>query len=94
MRKAAQLGYDRAQYNMGLILEKGQIIDKDLKEAAKFYEQAAKKGNSKAQCNYAAMLAAGEGVEKDEEPEVIGAKAQQSDKTLADFDDKREWDTS
>ena len=67
LKKSASLGYDRAQYNMGLILEKGELLPKDLKEAAKYYEQASLKGNSKAQCNFAAMLAAGEGVEKDEE---------------------------
>ena len=67
LRKSAALGYDRAQYNMGIIYEKGQLLPQDLIQAARYYEKAALKGDMKAQCNYAAMLAAGKGVDKDEQ---------------------------
>lgn len=66
IKRAASLGNHYAQYNLGLMYEKGEILPKNLEEAAKLYEQSSKKGNVKALCNLASMLAAGEGVEKDE----------------------------
>ncbi|EAX99022.1 hypothetical protein TVAG_008700 [Trichomonas vaginalis G3] len=66
IKRAASLGNHYAQYNIGLMYEKGENFTKDLKEAAKYYELSSKKGNVKAICNLASMLASGDGIEKDE----------------------------
>jgi len=47
----AKKGDPKAQYNVGMIYEKGKGVKADLAEAMKWYEKAAKQGNAMAQYN-------------------------------------------
>jgi TPR repeat protein len=51
----AKKGDAKAQYNVGLIYEKGRGVKADLSEAMRWYEKAAKQGNGKAQYNLARL---------------------------------------
>jgi TPR repeat protein len=68
----------KAQFNVGLIYANGKGVQKDLSEAKKWYEKAAKQGNGPAQYNLALLYhAAGEtdahGYEKAVEAGIIQA---------------------
>jgi TPR repeat protein len=64
-RKAALKGYDKAQYNLGVLCEKGMGIPQDIKEAKKWKLKAAEQGEARAQNYYGVKYAKGEGVERD-----------------------------
>ena len=49
--KAAKQGIARAQYNLGLIYNKGQGVTKDARQAVYWYTKAAKQGYAHAQVN-------------------------------------------
>ncbi|TCJ87307.1 tetratricopeptide repeat protein [Cocleimonas flava] len=53
------------QFEIGLRYEHGTGIEKNLKQAVKWYRRAAEQGHAKAQFNLASMYESGEGVEKD-----------------------------
>src|SRR5258708_31986791 len=61
---AAVMGDAAAQFNLGLMYEKGIEVDKDYKEAARWYRKAADQGYAKAQTNLAGCYKRGRGVEK------------------------------
>jgi len=55
-QKAADHGYSKAQYNVGLCHEHGRGTPRDLGKAALFYQLAASQGHSLAQYRYARCL--------------------------------------
>ena len=61
-RKAAEQGNALAQYNLGVMNEKGQGVPKDDKEAVKWYRKAAEQGYATSQTNLGMMYVNGKGV--------------------------------
>ena len=61
-RLAATQGDAEAQYNLGLMYDKGQGVVQDHKEAVKWYRLAAAQGDAKAQNNLGVMYDLGQGV--------------------------------
>jgi len=61
----AKKGLVKAQYNLGVMYEKGKGVEKNLKKAKKWFQFAAEQGLAKAQYNLGLMYAKGKGVEKD-----------------------------
>ena len=59
-KKAAEQGDANAQYNLGLMYEYGQGVDKDYLRALNLYQKAAYQGNSDAQYRAAGMYASGQ----------------------------------
>ncbi|XP_023405858.1 death ligand signal enhancer isoform X2 [Loxodonta africana] len=55
-QKAADCGYSKAQYNMGLCHEHGRGTSRDLSKAVLYYQLAANQGHSLAQYRYARCL--------------------------------------
>jgi TPR repeat protein len=47
-RMSALKGYENAQYNLGVMYEKGQGVQKDEKKAMAWFEKAAEQGNKDA----------------------------------------------
>ncbi len=64
-RPLAEQGDASAQYNLGLMYDKGQGVPQDNTVAVKWYRLAADQGYAKAQNNLAAMYYSGKGVLKD-----------------------------
>ncbi len=66
-RQAADMGYARSQYNLGVLYQRGEGIPKDtyLKDAAVWYRKAAEQGHADAQNNLGVLLQRGDGVPKD-----------------------------
>lgn len=64
--KSARKGQSNAQFNLGLILEQGIGVKKNLSQAVFWYRKAAAQGHTIAQYNYATMLHFGKGTGKDE----------------------------
>ena len=62
--KALQDGAD-AQYHLGKRFYDGDGVERDYKEAFKWYRKAAESGHADAQCGIAGMYECGEGVEED-----------------------------
>ena len=58
----AEAGDAHAQYNLGLLLARGQGVEQNHTEAAKWYEKAASQGVPAAQYNLGVMYANGQGV--------------------------------
>ena len=54
-----------AQHNLGGMYRDGQGVEKDFKEAVKWYQKAAEQGLATAQYNLGAMYRQGQGVEQD-----------------------------
>ena len=63
--KAAELGYPRAQSNLGVCYFNGWGVDKDQAAAAAWYKRAADQGYARAQRNLGVCFAVGAGVGKD-----------------------------
>ena len=63
-RKAADAGDARAMVGLGLILESGDGIPKDLNAAHALYEKAAARGSADGAINLAVALMSGQGIEK------------------------------
>ena len=61
----AEQGNAKAQYNVGLMYDKGWGVPENDALAAKWYCQAAKQGEADAQSNLGHMYAKGEGVSRD-----------------------------
>ena len=61
----AEQGDAKAQYNLGVMYDKGQGVIEDHKEAVKWYRLAAEQGGASAQNNLALMHATGQGVIQD-----------------------------
>ncbi len=61
-RKAAELGDDRAQCNLGLMYLNGEGVPQDYAEAAKWYRKAADQGQVNSQYNLGVQYSKGQGV--------------------------------
>ena len=66
----AEKGDAKAQYNLGLMYEKGRGVEKDLKEAVKWWRKAAEQGHAYAQRDVGVMYAEGIGVLEDDKEAV------------------------
>jgi TPR repeat protein len=64
-RPLAEGGNTSAQFNLGLMYDKGQGVDQDFREAVKWYRLAAVQGNASAQLNLGLMYHKGQGVDQD-----------------------------
>jgi uncharacterized protein len=62
---SAKEGHARAQYNLGVMYEKGQGVPQDYKTAVKWYRLAAEQGIASAQYNLGLMYDKGRGVPQD-----------------------------
>lgn len=62
--RAALMGYDVAQNDLGFCHDKGLGVTQDYAEAVKWYRKAAEQGNKKAQCNLGFCYEYGKGVTK------------------------------
>lgn len=65
IKKAAEQGDAKAQFNLGNCYAKGEGVNKNLKEAAYWYRKAAEKGLSEAQYNLGICYNNGYGIDKD-----------------------------
>ena len=65
LRRRADEGYVRAQYNLALMYDTGQGVPENNTEAVRWYRKAADQGNVRAQNNLGVMYDAGEGVPED-----------------------------
>jgi TPR repeat protein len=64
--KKAEAGDAKAQCDLGICYNKGEGVDKDEKEAVRWYSKAAEQGNARAQFYLGACYDNGTGVERDE----------------------------
>ncbi len=62
LRKAAEQGDPRAQFNLALSYEKGQGIEKSETEAVKWYRKSADQGDALAQLNLGICYSIGRGI--------------------------------
>ena len=69
-RKAAESGYAKAQFNLGLCYETGNGVELDYAEAVKWFRKAAEQNLSKAQYELARCLDEGMGCERNYEEAV------------------------
>ncbi len=65
LRKKADAGDAKAQFNLGLKYASGEGVEKDAVLAVSWYRMAADQGNPQAQYNLGDMYDRGDGVEKD-----------------------------
>ena len=63
--QVAKQGNAKAQYNLGVMYEKGQSVRKDYVEAVRWYRKAAEQGIAEAQFNLGLMYYNGQGVRQD-----------------------------
>ena len=59
---AAEQGFARAQYNLGVMYDKGRGVPQDFAEAMKWFRKAADQNHAKAQFNIGFMYERGQGV--------------------------------
>jgi len=64
LRKSADQGFAEAQFNLGIVYELGNGVDKNPTEAFRFYKLAADQGNSRAQFSLGNLYKDGNGVSK------------------------------
>jgi len=64
-RKAAEQGFARAQYSLGLCYYDGEGVTKDAAEAVKWFRKAAETGLRSGQYNLGVCYRTGEGVARD-----------------------------
>jgi TPR repeat protein len=75
-KQAAEKNYGPAQLNLGTVYEQGQGgIDRDDKEASKWYLKAAQNGEAEAQNSIANMYAGGRGVGRNPQEAIKWYKA-------------------
>jgi TPR repeat protein len=65
VRLAADQGFVKAQFNLGLSYDTGTGVPPDPAEAARWFRRAANQGDATAQRNLGVMYANGEGVPRD-----------------------------
>ena len=65
VQERAKAGNAMAQYNLGLMYDKGEGVPQDKAEAVKWYRKAAEQGDADAQVNLGFMYGNGDGVPKD-----------------------------
>ena len=61
----AEQGYASAQFNLGVMYDKGQGVKQDYFEAVKWYRKAAEQGHANAQANLGSAYSAGRGIRQD-----------------------------
>lgn len=84
-QKAADRGYSKAQYNVGLCLEHGRGTSRDLSKAILFYHLAAVQGHSLAQYRYARCLLQSPGSVSDpEQQRAVSLLRQAADSGLTE----------
>jgi TPR repeat protein len=64
--KAAEQGDADAQFNLGVMYDKGQGVAQDYSQAADWYRKAAEQGNANAQYNLGVMYLNGQGAPQDD----------------------------
>ena len=64
-RRAAQQGFARAQYNLGVLYTNGDGVPQDPSQAAQWFRRAADQEDAKAQYNLGLLYAKGVGVPQD-----------------------------
>lgn len=64
-RKTAEEGDGKACFNMGIMCESGEGVEKDEVEAVRWFMRGAKLGYARAQCNLGLMYEAGRHVKRD-----------------------------
>ena len=64
-RKAAEQGHAQAQYNLGVLCERGEGVEKNLSEAFKCYLKAAKQGYAPSQFSLGLSYFDAKGVSQD-----------------------------
>ena len=62
MKPLAEQGHASAQYNLGIMYEKGQGVPQDYAEAVKLFRKAAEQGHADAQYNLGLIYSNGQGV--------------------------------
>lgn len=65
-QQLAEQGHAKAQFNLGVMYDRGQHVAQDYAQAVSWYQKAAEQGNSNAQYNLALKYQTGQGVMKDE----------------------------
>ncbi len=70
-RPLAKQGNANAQYNLGVMYDKGRGVPQDYAEAVKWYRKAAEQGHAKAQYSLGVRYANGRGVPQDD-AEAVG----------------------
>jgi TPR repeat protein len=65
IKPLAEQGYAKAQYNLGVLYNKGVGVPQDYTEAMKWYRKAAEQGLADAQYNLGVMYHEGEGIPQD-----------------------------
>ena len=65
MLQVAEQGNAVAQFNLGLMYDKGQGVRQDYAQAVQWYRKAAEQGDAQAQYNLASMYEQGQGVRQD-----------------------------
>ena len=65
IKPLAEQGYAKAQYNLGVLYNKGIGVPQDYTEAMKWYRKSAEQGLADAQYNLGVMYHKGEGVPQD-----------------------------
>lgn len=63
---AAEQGYAKPQYNLGVMYDNGEGVTQDYSEAVRWYTLAAEQGDTDAQNNLGVLYAKGEGVTQDD----------------------------
>lgn len=66
LRKQAEAGDAKAQFDIGSMYENGSGVKQDYAEAARWYRKAAQRGDARAQYNLGIMSQNGWGVPKDD----------------------------
>ena len=69
-RKAAQQGFDKAQYKLGVCYYYGDGVEQNYEKAVEWYMKSANQGNSNAQNDLGYCYGKGYGVEQNMEKEV------------------------
>ncbi len=65
VKKDAEKGLPKAQYNLAFMYYNGEGVKKDYKQAVNWFKKAAEQGYSNAQFGLASMYNSGRGVKKD-----------------------------
>lgn len=65
-QQLADQGHAKAQFNLGVMYDRGQYVAQDYAKAVFWYQKAAAQGNANAQYNLALKYQTGQGIAKDE----------------------------
>jgi len=65
-QQLADQGHAKAQFNLGVMYDRGQHVAQDYAQAVHWYQKAAEQGNANAQYNLALKYQMGQGIAKDD----------------------------